>query len=72
MLTEPIARTCHRVRPGWPQTFRADILAVRDEHDPSRLHVGNQRQIFMTAPDKDGNTIDFLLRANRDKTAAQR
>ncbi|SAL66482.1 integrase catalytic region [Caballeronia udeis] len=27
---------------------------------------------YSTAVDKDGNTIDFLLRAHRDKTAARR
>ncbi len=40
--------------------------------DETYIRVKGERRYLYRAMDKDGNTIDFLLRAHRDKTAARR
>ncbi|WP_168787970.1 IS6 family transposase [Paraburkholderia aromaticivorans] len=40
--------------------------------DETYIKVKGQWKYLYRAVDKDGNTIDFLLRAHRDKTAARR
>jgi putative transposase len=40
--------------------------------DETYIRVKGEWKYLYRAVDKDGNTIDFLLRAHRDKTAAQR
>lgn len=40
--------------------------------DETYIHVKGEWRYLYRAVDRDGNTIDFLLRAHRDKTAARR
>ena len=40
--------------------------------DDTYVKVNGQRKILNRAVDKQGNTVDFLLRAHRDKAAARR
>jgi transposase-like protein len=40
--------------------------------DETYIRVKGEWKYLYRAVDKDGNTIDFLLRAHRDKTAARR
>jgi hypothetical protein len=40
--------------------------------DETYIRVKSEWRYLYRAVDKDGNTIDFLLRAHRDKTAARR
>ena len=40
--------------------------------DETYIRVKGEWRYLYRAVDKDGNTIDFLLRAHRDKTAARR
>lgn len=40
--------------------------------DETYIRVKGESRYLYRAVDKDGNTIDFLLRAHRDKTAARR
>ena len=40
--------------------------------DETYIRVKGEWRYLYRAVDRDGNTIDFLLRAHRDKTAAQR
>jgi len=60
MTRECHVRFCERLRAQFP----------RPTHPYIRVK-GEWRYLYR-AVDKDGNTIDFLLRAHRDKTAARR
>ena len=40
--------------------------------DETYIKVRGQWKYLYCAVDKDGNTVDFLLRAHRDKSAARR
>jgi transposase-like protein len=60
MTRECHVRFCERLRVQFP----------RPTHPYIRVK-GEWRYLYR-AVDKDGNTIDFLLRAHRDKTAARR
>jgi transposase-like protein len=54
------------------KAFRRRKRPVGKSKGGRNVHPRQERMaVFLRAVDKDGNTIDFLLRVHRDKTAAQ-
>ena len=69
-----VHRWALKLLPVLEKTFRHRKRAVGKSWrmDETYIRVKGEWKYLYRAVDKDGNTIDFLLRAHRDKTAARR
>jgi putative transposase len=69
-----VHRWAIKVLPVLEKEFRHHKRAVGRSWrmDETYIKVRGQWKYLYRAPDKQGNTVDFLLRAHRDKVAAQR
>ncbi|WP_434666880.1 IS6 family transposase [Paraburkholderia sp. A3BS-1L] len=69
-----VHRWAIKLLPVLEKAFRRHKQPVRKSWrmDETYIRVKGEWRYLYRAVDKDGNTIDFLLRAHRDKTAARR
>jgi transposase-like protein len=69
-----VHRWAIKLLPALEKTFRGRKRPVGKSWrmDETYIRVKAEWRYLYRAVDKDGNTIDFLLRAHRDKTAARR
>src|SRR6267378_741307 len=69
-----VHRWAIKLLPVLEKAFRRRKLPVGKSWrmDETYIRVKGEWRYLYRAVDKDGNTIDFLLRAHRDKTAARR
>ena len=68
-----VHRWAMKLLPALKKTFRCHKRTVGKSWcmDKSYIKVKGQWKYLYRAVDKDGNTVDFLLRARRDRLAAQ-